>query len=345
MRIITKYTELFGKKYNVLTKYEHSKGLDMLVEERLSSISLISMNFPVYDISCFFSGQDFCMKESSTELESSYFLIKYGFFKQSMVSLRIALDLGLLSIYWFISGIDKNQFKDWKNSKSNTPFQNKDFWEIILSNKRIKDYNSEFNIVRDIKNLNLSHYAHTNGIKYSNMRSSITFSGKRNDYIQYNIWYNSFGKVVEVLSALHLLLFPTMNLRYSTKYLLSKYGTFDKIPIVGFGHGDEMNIIQKVIPPKQFNWISTLIMKDNEYVTVKEMIDDLPDLSEDELVVAILETSKNSIDSMGFENWIKIATLIDSRINNEILIELKEWSERNNLLDINISRYKHESEL
>ncbi|MBX0332319.1 hypothetical protein K3G39_03635 [Pontibacter sp. HSC-14F20] len=51
----------------------------------------------------FWSGHNFPYEESWDELQISFNLICFGFYKQAMASLRSALELGLLSVYYNIN--------------------------------------------------------------------------------------------------------------------------------------------------------------------------------------------------------------------------------------------------
>src|SRR6478735_450237 len=51
----------------------------------------------------FWSGHNFPYEESWDELQISFNLICFGLYKQAMASLRSALELGLLSVYYNIS--------------------------------------------------------------------------------------------------------------------------------------------------------------------------------------------------------------------------------------------------
>ena len=67
------------------------------------------------------SGNTFPIQESATELSIAYFLVKRGLYRQAIVSLRTALELGLLSVYWDIQDNSEQRISDWINSNQSTP--------------------------------------------------------------------------------------------------------------------------------------------------------------------------------------------------------------------------------
>jgi len=120
----------------------------------------------------FFSGHFFPLLESSYELQISSNLCMLGFYKQAFSSLRSALELGMLSIYYNINDEGHLAVKDWLASKdnwdANTP-KTKKIWQILLSNPNIQTFNDKFDIRARHSDLGyLNNYVHTKGYHYSN---------------------------------------------------------------------------------------------------------------------------------------------------------------------------------
>jgi len=131
MRIIKKsYTQTL-EHYRSISEFEKENHLTSGIEDGLSSIFLLSQNFPLKDVADFFSGENFSLTESFEELEASYELIKFGFYKQAMISLRVGLDIGLFSIYWSIIGKESEDFKKWLFSKKIHPTKIKIFGRYL----------------------------------------------------------------------------------------------------------------------------------------------------------------------------------------------------------------------
>lgn len=334
MRAIRKSIEQTTEHYNLISEYETKYDFQIDVKKGLSSIFLISQNFPLKTVSDFLSGENFSMSECFEEIEISYHLIKYGFYKQSMISLRTSLEIGLLSIYWSIIGKESAEFKQWLSSKFDTPYKNEKFWKKIKTNENIKLFDVEFNLIEEIKKFGLSDFVHTKGVRYSNFGEFQRKIKGQDKFENYQEWIKNFKDIVRILEILHLLKFPTLNIRFSTDFLLSKFGTFDSIPQFGFGFGDEMNNLSSFIPQNQLSFINDMANSDEEVIEIKKWINELPDLTEEEIESKILDNQKRNIESCGFENWSSNTTIYDSRITSDMIIKLREWSKSKNLMTV-----------
>jgi len=334
MRVIKKTLEQTSEHYNLISEYEIEFDFQRDVENGLSSFFLISQNLPVQSVSDFFSGENFSMSECFEEIEASHHLIKYGFYKQSMISLRTSLEIGILSIYWSIIGKDSGEFKKWFSSRLDTPYKNEKFWKKIKSNENITKFDTEFNLIEEIKNFGLSDFVHTKGIWYSNFGELQRKLKGQDNFENYKEWLKNFKDIVRILEILHLLKFPTLNIRFSSDYLLSKFGTFDSIPQFGAGYGEEMNATTSFIPQNQLSLIDDIANSSNEVIEIKKWINELPDLTEKEIECKIIDNQKRNIEMSGFENWNLNVKIYDSRITSEMILNLREWAISNNLMTI-----------
>lgn len=320
--------------YNLISKYESKLELQNDVEKGLSSIFLISQNFPLQSVSDFFSGENFSMVECFEELEASYHLIKYGFYKQSMISLRTSLEIGLLSIYWSILGKESVEFKQWLSSKFDTPYKSEKFWKKIKSNENIKLFDEEFSLIEEIRNFGLSDFVHTKGIWYSNFGEFQRKLKGQDKFENYQEWLTNFKDIIRILEVLHLLRFPTLNIRFSTDHLLSKFGTFDSIPQFGSGFGNEMENLSSFIPKNQLIFINDLANSNEEVIEIKKWINELPELTKEEIEKKIIYNQKRNIESCGFESWNSNPEIYDSRITSDMIRNLREWALSKNLMTI-----------
>lgn len=334
MRIIKKSIEQTTKHYNLISEYETKFDFRYDVEKGLSSIFLISQNFPKQSVLDYFSGEDFSMSECYEEIETSYELIKYGFYKQSMISLRTSLEIGLLSIYWLILGKESVEFNQWLSSKFDTPYKNEKFWKKIKSNENIKLFDIEFNLIEEIKKFDLSDFVHTKGILFSNYGEFQRILKGQDKFENYQEWLRNFKAIVRILEVLHLLKFPTLNIRFTSDFLLSKFGTFDSIPQFGSGYGDEMNILSSFISQNQLSFINDIANSNEEVINIKKWINELPDLTEEEIENKIIDNQKRNIERSGFENWSSNTKSYDNRITSEMIQNLREWAVSNNLMTI-----------
>lgn len=314
--------------YRKIDEYEKAKSYSSLADNGLSSIFLISQNMPMREVYDFFSGYSFSLMESYEELECSHKLIKFGFYKQSMISLRVALEIGLLSVYWNIFGKDSVKFKEWFKSKENTPRKDNDFWNTIKTNKNISCFDERYKIIDEIKTNSLSNFVHTKGLFYSNYHQR---SSKEDPFDGYREWLLGFKNVVRYIEIFHLLLFPTLNIRHSTSFLLRKFGTFGKMPIFGAGHGDEMHCIYSFIPNEQKEFIIELTSNDAEVKYIKKWLNGLPDLTEGEVVEIKIEEAKTDIKmGGGFSNWKESPFYYSKTGLSKVHInKIEEWAKEN----------------
>ncbi len=334
MRLLKKSYKQTTDHYKLITEFEQKENLKPEIENGLRSIFLLSQNFPLRDVKDFFSGKNFSLTESFEELEASYELIKFGFYKQAMISLRVAFDIGLFSIYWSVVGVENEEFKKWISSKKDTPYKNKQFWNKYRENDKIRKFDDDFGLIKEIKEVGLSDFVHTKGILFSNFGEFQREIRGQDKFGNFEIWTNHFKQIVKIIEILHLLKFPTLNLQYSTDFLISKFGTFDRIPQFGGGFGNEMDCVFSYIPKDQKEFIKLLSQNDEDVKYVKNLLSNLPDLSNEEMKNIITEEQKCKIElSGGFENWEKSVYLIDDRIDKEMIKNLKQWAEKKNLMN------------
>ena len=320
----------YKKKIKIPNIYEQK------IRNYLSSLFYISLNLPARNVQDFLSGESFSIKESNIDLSDSYELLKLGFFKQAMISLRNGLDVGLFSIYWSIKGKETPEYRKWFSSKKDTPYKNKKFWSVILSNNYIKQFNDKYNIKERIKKLELSDYVHTKGIFFSSYGDTQRQIKSQGEFDEFEHWYKYFKEIVEILILLHLLKFPTLNLRYPTEFLISKFGTTDGIPMCGCGFGDEMNIIDDCISKEHKEFILKIVQKDDEFIGVNEWLRNLPSLSKNEIEQKIIKENKIKIECEGgFEIWKNnIKHGGDQRVDSKMMNKLKKWAEKNDLMTV-----------
>jgi len=334
MRIVKYTKKSANKKYDSITTYAEENGLDAEIGRHLTSIFLLSQNLPVHNVSDFFSGENFSLSESFEELSISYELMKYGFFKQAMVSLRAGFEIGLFSIYWSIKGKESPDFKKWISSNFDTPYKDKKFWKTLNLNSNIQKFDLKFNLFDEIKSLGLSDYVHTKGIYFSTYGKFQQRLKGKDDEVIFREWFENFKQIVKILEIIHLLKFPTTTLRYDTEYLLGKFGTTDYTPLFGGGFGNEMDIIGLQIPADQKSYIEELAKEDDEVKYVIKCLEELPNLTPSEIRDLIIQNQKSNIEMSGFKNWEEYFKLYDSRITNEMVEELRTWAVENQCMNL-----------
>lgn len=339
MRVILKSFDRYKEHYKKVAEIENEANIKKDIENGLSSIFLISQNIPKYDATDFFSGEDFSLMESFEELEVSYELFKLGFYKQAYISLRTALDIGLLSIYWANAGNEEKDFHMWLKSKIDSPYKNNKFWKILFSNKYIKKFEENFNIKDAIKSFDLSNYVHTKGRKYSNRINHAENNNKNSLIDKFIAWIVYFTEIIRILEVLHILQYPTLTIRYSTDFLLKKFGSYNKIPIFGGGYGGEMTIVPSFINKKEKLFIQNMIKENEEVKYIHEWLNNLPDLDDDEIQKIIIDDQKFSIvHGSGYNKWLESIREIEPRITEESIEKIYIWSKKEDILDDDMKR-------
>lgn len=287
-----------------------------------------------------FSGHIFPYRESWEELQISFNLISFGLYKQAFVSLRSALELGMLSVYYNINDEGHIMVRDWLSSKdsyeANTPRANA-IWRVLLSNENIKSFNDEHNLRERFDELGFLHnYVHTKGNKYSNQLGRLKSNFQTFEADQIDFWLKTYEKISSIVCTLHLLKYPIAVIRYDYS---QKFG----IDIPSFGGLEEFNIdkIGKILPVNYLKSIEKIA--DNDIPTQETIneIKSFPDKTEEEVEEQCRFFEKLSIKGSGFIKWLeqqkKFLEMIKEKEFSEVMkkrIEyLRAWSIENELYD------------
>ncbi|WP_420320347.1 hypothetical protein [Flagellimonas sp.] len=287
-----------------------------------------------------FSGHIFPFKESWEELQVSFNLICFGLYKQAFVSLRSALELGMLSVYYNINDEGHIMVRDWLSSKdsneANTPRANA-IWRVLLSNENIKNFNDEHNLRERFNELGFLHnYAHTKGNKYSNQLGRLKSNFQTFEADQIDSWLKTYEKIASIVCTLHLLKYPIAVIRYDYS---QKFG----IDIPSFGGLEEFNIdkIGKILPENYLKSIEKIAENDIPTQETINEIKSFPDKTEEEVEEQCRFIEKMTIEGCGFVKWLeqqkKFLEMIKEKEFSEVMkkrIEyLRAWSIENDLYD------------
>ena len=284
----------------------------------------------------FWSGHNFPFDESWDELQISFNLVCFGFYKQAFVSLRSGLELGLLSVYYNINDDGHNAVKEWLSSKdsreANTP-RAETIWKILLSDENIKKFNEKHNLRQTFDDLGYLHnYVHTKGAKYSNTLGNIVKSNFQSfESKAIEKWLNTYIEVISLISSLHLLKYPISVVRFD---YFKKFG----INIPNFGNLEEFNIdkIAKILPENYLQDIEKIAKEDSRTKQIINDITQLPNKTEEEVENQIIDLEKSLIKGMGFSKWLETQQHAHKLFNadfSETMINrvefLKKWAIEN----------------
>ena len=305
----------------------------------------------------YWSGHFFPWMESWDEIQISFNLCLFGFYKQAMVSLRSGLELGLLSVYWNLNDDGHEIIQDWLKSKTDTPYFNRSkgkgedkvegIWEKLEKHPNFVLFQQKYDIRNRILDLGFLHnYVHTKGRRFSNSIGLQKSNFQTFEEKGFVLWFEAFEEVIKVLSILHLIKHPIGVIRFDYS---QKFG----IDTPSFGGLQEFEVerLETIIGKEIFNIIESIAQADVKVKDVMEWISSLPDITDEEINEQVIELDKITIQGQGLEQWLEMERQIygdrfekDEVYRNRVNL-LIEWAkengleksifERNNLPDIN----------
>lgn len=321
--------------------YEPEKSIDVLkrtdkffsencaLSERINELSwtYVSIGHVVpMTTDNFFSGHYFPYRQSWEELQIALNLTQFGLYRQAFVSLRCALELGLLSVYYNINDEGHITVQDWLRSKdtweANTPKTEK-IWQLLKSNKNIAEFDKKFNLRGRFDKLQfLSNYVHTKGHKYSN---TLGIHKSNHQTFEEKIlikWIKTYEEVIIIISTLHLLKYPIGVITYDWD---KKCGIDNPFPVL-----DEsaINRLATILPAEYFSEIQEIAKEDTETQKLFTYINGLPDISDEAVEEQCVAQAKDFIEGMGFDKWseqqVRMGRLFSSSDQKKILARLEK---------------------
>lgn len=343
--------------------YEPNKSIDVLrtsenyliahpsLKEKISNlgwnIQSIGKSIP-QTTENWWSGHFFPFIESSEELQVSFNLAMFGLYKQAFMSLRSALELGLLSVYYNINDDGHKVVKDWLNSKdtweANTPRADK-IWKILFSNQNIKDFDQKFEIKQRFSDLSYLHnYVHTKGYKFSNKLGVKISNYQTFEESIFLKWLTAYEDIVIIIITLHMLKYPITAIEFDWS---TKVGIDNPFPVL---EKFEIQRIQEALPEGYFQEIQNIASTDSETQNLVDHILDQPNMTEAEKEEQIIKLDKSHIEhGQGYIEWEKqqISWLdhfdeLEKEKGLSRLKILKEWAIENNMMKPKIERLRDE---
>ena len=277
------------------------------------------------------SGHFFPRHDSWEEIQVSYNLCLLGFYKQAMASLRGSFELGLLSVYWNLNDNGHEIIQNWLRSQENTPRFDK-VWRKLEQHPNFRIYQQQHDIRQRLLDLGYLHdYVHAKGRKFSNTFGLLKSNCQTFEESGFNKWFTAYEEIVKILCILHLIKYPIGVIRfdYSTKF---------GVDVPAFGGLDEFEVdrLEKVIGQDALRTIQLITESDSNVQDVFNWIRGLPDISEEEIQIQLIEQGQAFIKSMGFEAWFNtmqqsVDQLFDYERNlYEQRVEfLRQWAKEN----------------
>lgn len=332
--------------YRQTEKYfEDNPEIKKRVEELGWIYHTVGMIIP-QNLENLWSGHYFPFIDSWEELQVSFNQICFGLYKQSFVSLRSGLELGMLSVYFNINDDGHNAVKEWLQSKdgkeADTP-NAKIIWKILKQNENIRLFNEKHDLETVHKNLGYLHnYVHTKGAKHSNRMGMLKSNSQTFEPKLILKWLDTYAEIISLVSTLHLLKYPISVIRFDYS---KKFG----IDIPSFGNLEEYNIdkIATILPVNYLADIEAIAQADKAtQETIKE-ISAFPDMTEEQVEEQIINMEKMSIENgEGFTKWFEnqetfLKSLgqdaFDDKMKSRIEM-LRQWAEENNFMESKAKR-------
>jgi hypothetical protein len=246
------------------------------------------------------SGHFFPWVECWEEIQISVNLCLFGLYKQAMVSLRSALELGLLSVYWNLNDDGHQVIQDWISSKEDTPRHDK-IWKRLEQHKNFRIFQQQFDIKTRLLNLRFLHnYVHTKGYKYSNSMGLPTSNFQTFEERAFIIWFEAFDEVIKVLSILQLIKYPIGIIRYDFS---AKFGI--DTPSFGGLHEFEVERLEKILGEDVIRHLETVAKADDQVRSIMDWVTSLPGMSAEDFKNQIIEFDKKEIERIGLEKWLE----------------------------------------
>jgi hypothetical protein len=249
------------------------------------------------------SGHQFPWFESEDDLQISFNLAAFGYYKHAHGALRNALELGLLLVYWTMNDDGHTSFKRWLRSRDCTPFASQ-VWKRVSSHANFKAFQSSFDIAEQFKVVSeLGDFVHTRGSRFSNVLpfpgTSVMIRGQRFSEQAFEGWLRRFAATVQFLVVCYLGRYPIGTVRYNWS---RKFGI--DIPSFGGLPDNCISMLEELVTPDVFARISELANADSHVTEVMEWVESLPDLSEHAINDQVFEQHKGLVQDMGLHQWL-----------------------------------------
>lgn len=285
-----------------------------------------------------FSGHFFPFVESMQEFEISFNLALFGLYKQAFTSLRSALEVGILSVYYNINDEGHKEVQDWLKSRdtweANTPKTEK-VWKILNGNRNIEIFNNKFNLRKKFDDLAFLHnYVHTKGHKFSNQLGIPKSNYQTFEEDILLRWVEAYEKATIIVVILHMLKYPISIIEFNWH---DKVGIDNPFPVL---NSHEIEEIKSYLPSEYVDEIQRISKNDSSTQELFNYIYNLPDITDEQKEQQIIDLDKSTIEhGQGFFEWekqeLKFSTNYSEEEKKKVVkkIEfLKKWAIENNML-------------
>jgi len=225
------------------------------------------------------SGHIFPLVEAEIELKSSIQFCKLGFYKHSLIALRNALELGLLSVYWDIDGQSHIDIQEWLHSFIDTPIRKRTIFPKLKTNQNIKNFDDKHKILDYFDDIfkKLSNFVHTKGRIHSSWNLANANFNRFNEK-SFLICVDFLKKVVTFVVIIHVLKYP-IALQHIPLY--EKFGL--NPPVGGFLESYQSDVIKNFLDKDKLKTLQEISDLDEDSISIVRQINERPDISEEEI--------------------------------------------------------------
>lgn len=292
----------------------------------------------------FWSGHYFPWNESWEELQVSFVLCQFGLYKQAMVSLRSAYELGLLSVYWNLHDNGHETINKWIRAREDTP-KGSYVKKILLKHTNFVIFQQNYDFETQLDEMGYLHdYVHTKGVKHSNSMGLFKANYQTFEVEGFKTWFVAYEDVVTILAMLHLVKYPlgTVITDWSAKFGIDT-------PMFGGIRPFEVERLEKLLGSDVFSGLRIVASQDKHVEEILAWFNSLPDMTGDEVEDQIVEFDQFLIEQGGIETWLKgeqrSIDLIralggDPSERQERIEKLEIWAKENGFEKSALDRYK-----
>lgn len=327
---LEKYSEID----NISKKYIEDNHLKQIIYDLFFALQGLFDCIPLTEQNLF-SGHNYPIMDASEEFQISASLASMGLYRQSIISLRNVLELGLLSVYWNIDDLGHINIQNWKKSLEDTP-RLPAIWKKLNAHKNIHKLQSVYDLKSDLLGLNELHdYVHYKGYKYGNNLGVMKGNIPEFIEISFQKWVSYSKKIIRIICILHLLKYPSATWDYNFH---NKFGfEVPSFPHTQFG---KVEMIKTLIGESLFDLIKQIAEQDDEFIEFKEWILSMPDMTEEQNKMQTINFYKFRIENEGYIKVLKFyeELNLESGKDIEVLKSLEPWSKENNYMEDKLSR-------
>jgi len=270
-----------------------------------------------------FSGNLAPAFEAEREARTSFTLARIGLYKQALVSLRSVLELGMLSVYWDAHDEAHLDIQRWRAGAERTP-------SLEAVERRLREVRGVaiylesdpalFDRIRQLSD-DLGAYVHTRGHR-SSSAGLVPFTNIASFHAEaFDLWVRRVTEVVQFVLVIHLMKYP-VGLQVTP--LSEKFGL--NPPAGGLVEPHVREMYRAFLEPEMRDRLQSMSDGDTEAVGIREWVESLPTLSEEDWRPELLKHDRQSIESGGYEMWAKLRDSVDEHLEGQVTDA--EWSER-----------------